>query len=602
VTSCKGFDVFLALTADQRYWPEDGARLLVGEWCDPLSEGLGELMDPPWPDAEAFDQACRSANDYYEQSLKSIAKALNGIHGSSHSDLYWRIVVGPWLLHHIHSLYDRYCYLRHAFGENRVTTVAVMRKSLYVYPADHSEQKSALQRDGFNLQMFGELIERMRLPSMVVVEEKAHALEQRNEVSQSVRRVPGIRSLWNEYGTVVWDRALAKLIYPEGKVGIYRLYWTVADVVRLLRSAKGQIRPMSFRPMTSLVSEAVRDGALREQLGAGAHGDEFLRLALELTALYLPSLYLENYKEARAKSLAGKKPFPETIISSVGYFGSEHFKLYAAEAAESGTELRGMQHGGGYGMAQCFPHEEHERAITSRYYAWGWGGGKKSKVMNLPRPKLKVRTVGVRQRKGRLLFVSSSSSLYRLRFSSLGTWKKAYDFDRTTFVSSLTTALRRETVVRLYPSSYGREDEAGMRKKYPELTFDCTQPALDAMKGSEVVVIDHCITSMIEALILNIPTILFWDRSLWPLRDEANRHVDAMEDVGMFRSSARETAEVLNGGLENVQTWWRNDAVQRVREDFVRDYGYCRADWAEVVAREFSAKRDLVSSTTYHHC
>ena len=56
-------------------------------------------------------------DDLYENVLAELATALNVIHGKRYSLRYWRILIGPWLLHFIPAVYDRYRHIRDVGGE-----------------------------------------------------------------------------------------------------------------------------------------------------------------------------------------------------------------------------------------------------------------------------------------------------------------------------------------------------------------------------------------------------------------------------------------------------------------------------------------------------
>ena len=47
----------------------------------------------------------------YEKLLPYVSKELNKLHNENHSIRYWRILIGPWLLHHINVFYDKKYYL-----------------------------------------------------------------------------------------------------------------------------------------------------------------------------------------------------------------------------------------------------------------------------------------------------------------------------------------------------------------------------------------------------------------------------------------------------------------------------------------------------------
>ena len=59
-------------------------------------------------------------------------------------------------------------------------------------------------------------------------------------------------------------------------------------------------------------------------------------------------------------------------MSAIGWYFNEEFKMFAAESAEQGVVLVGVQHGGGYGMLEYLFQEDYELSITDKYFSWGW--------------------------------------------------------------------------------------------------------------------------------------------------------------------------------------------------------------------------------------
>jgi len=91
-----------------------------GEWR------LLECLNP-WDDREQFARAAGDLDAWYEETLGALSGQLNARHGLSHGVRYWRILVGPWLLHYLHLAYDRYRTLQLALEQHpqwRPTLVA----------------------------------------------------------------------------------------------------------------------------------------------------------------------------------------------------------------------------------------------------------------------------------------------------------------------------------------------------------------------------------------------------------------------------------------------------------------------------------------------
>src|SRR5579872_921586 len=109
--------MFLATTALTEFWEPTQEILCLGPWCFSADQNLPELltyrmMDSPWKDGRLYLRASADLETRYDVLLRNLTHWLNDIHRVSFTKRYWRILIGPWLLHNVNVLYDRYTYLK----------------------------------------------------------------------------------------------------------------------------------------------------------------------------------------------------------------------------------------------------------------------------------------------------------------------------------------------------------------------------------------------------------------------------------------------------------------------------------------------------------
>ena len=113
--------MFLATTALSDFWDKNQEILFLGSWClryDHRSEWEGldyRVLPSPWDDRERLHEAARYVDEVYERVLTQMSEYLNSVHGVSFGNRYWRILIGPWLFHYVHAVYDRFVHLTDAF-------------------------------------------------------------------------------------------------------------------------------------------------------------------------------------------------------------------------------------------------------------------------------------------------------------------------------------------------------------------------------------------------------------------------------------------------------------------------------------------------------
>ena len=136
----------LVTTALVDSWGSNEEIIFLGEWCKPydpelpLENRFYSTVPFHWSD----DEKLRSDHDYladlFERVLNGLALRLNDYHGVSRSSRYWRIVLGPWLLHYLSIAWDRWENLRIACEINsHYTTIVFDLRKLRLVPRDHTE-------------------------------------------------------------------------------------------------------------------------------------------------------------------------------------------------------------------------------------------------------------------------------------------------------------------------------------------------------------------------------------------------------------------------------------------------------------------------------
>ncbi|SVD75286.1 uncharacterized protein METZ01_LOCUS428140, partial [marine metagenome] len=157
--------MFLALTADHRFWKKDEKILFLGEWCrlyrdrEIWSKLDSEKFPYHWDDRKNFLEDYHYLNKLYESFLTAISKKMNEIHGVDRSNRYWRIIIGPWLYHFIQIFYDRYLSISAVINskKNVQTWLPNLQPETYV-PQNFSSFTEYVIGDGYNHYLYGRII------------------------------------------------------------------------------------------------------------------------------------------------------------------------------------------------------------------------------------------------------------------------------------------------------------------------------------------------------------------------------------------------------------------------------------------------------------
>jgi putative transferase (TIGR04331 family) len=272
--------------------------------------------------------------------------------------------------------------------------------------------------------------------------------------------------------------------------------------------------------------------------------------------------------------------------------------LLAAECTERGSRLLGVQHGGVYGLGKAVAGEVLERAITDRWYAWGWAElASDPKVRNLPNPGLSAlagTTPNVRA--DQILYVSTDFpiSMNRLHNSPIENQYEEYFTWRLKFIGALSEPVRERLFVRLYPIDFGWTQSQRLKAAIPDVGLDdFTQGFEGRLSQARLAVFDHPGTTFLQGMVSGIPCVLFWKPSHWEMRDSARLYLDRLRDAGiLFDDPVGAAGQVLRVWKE-PDRWWGSAQVRNAREAFVERFALARPDWLKVWVRELTAEAVL---------
>ena len=99
-------------------------NFLLGAWCKKYKDVIeknkynGFVQQHHWADRNKRDKDIIYIENLYEKLIIYLKDALNNFHGEKKDDLYWRIIIGPWLQNYITCLFDRWETISKFFSEN----------------------------------------------------------------------------------------------------------------------------------------------------------------------------------------------------------------------------------------------------------------------------------------------------------------------------------------------------------------------------------------------------------------------------------------------------------------------------------------------------
>lgn len=585
-----GKRAFLATTSIEEFWDTSGTLLILGEWCrrysrkDYLTSLDTIALDPPYADADV-PGIFEYLDTVYEKALPLLSGKLNALHGVRHPERYWRTLVGTWLLHLIHALYDRYAHIAAALAVYPELTTLCLDEESFQTPGETIEFMELLKSDLYNLQMFSRLLERLKGPF------PKRKVATSDYIQASVHKVMPNRAV------SLTKRFLARTLSApggrSGKIYYHNAYFPRSTEAKLMM-ATGFAMARFYFPSIDFGGTA-RDEVSRAELSSVAFGaNEFERLLFGFIGDAIPVVFLERYRETDAAVHDLYREKPVALMSATSWHYNDVFKIWAASQAEKGAMLVGLQHGGNYGIIRYFLQERQELSVVDRFYSWGWTRNSTgAEVKPMSSTKLLGRPKGGGRGTGRHILYDLAVWMRCLVQFPLTTeyWRRYFE-DIGIFAGSLSGEVMSDLKLRPHREDMGWEVRERLRDIFPPSvpveTWDV--PFEKSLGECRLFVCGHATysTTFIEALHMNKPTILYYDPSFAAntLHPDAAGYFEDLRLAGILFESPVEAAKQVNGVHGHAVEWWNEGPRQRTVERFMDRFGRASENGMDEWARE----------------
>jgi putative transferase (TIGR04331 family) len=559
---------FLITTALEETWDDDQPVLFLGEWCrlysrkDRWSEMNAALLPFHWDDRDKLFSDYQYLDSLYERILGDMVIKLNQIHNVEYNTRYWRILVGPWLAYFIQMLFDRWLSIQSAINLFEITgTIVLTGNEEQLIPNDMMHFAKLMLGDEWNHYVYAEILYKLGNVRIIVKNSgQGYNSPKHGKDKVSIRhRALRIYSGISNYFAKDSDAFLSSTYLKKTNE-------------MLLHLRLGQLPQFwqGIKPVQVTLDRQHRNWEMPRQ-----GNSDFEFFLLSMLPKQIPKVYLEGYQLLNQQ--IQKLPWPKSpkliYTSNVLWYDSVSM-AYTAKKVEQGTQLVYGQHGGVYGVAKFFFSEEHEVKISDRYLTWGWCSESNTAVVPIGIVSVKKKILRDFNYNKNLLLITLNSPRYTFRLSSeSGLNFPRYFENYFSFSSLLHDCIRKNMLVRLHSIDYGWEQPLRWRARFPKVKLDLgLRMIYDLMKESRIVVHTYNSTGIMETLALGIPSVLFIDLKVTPLRETAVPYYAELKRVGIFHDTPESAAAHVNAIWDNVDAWWTSYEVQEVVANFSKQY------------------------------
>jgi len=567
----------LVTTAIDDYSELGDSILLLGEWCKSNSvsskyqKKIDKTLEYHWVDRKKFAKDQNTIIKLYENLLPKYSKSLNLIHKVNYSENFWRILIGPWLLFFISTLFDRWCSMLQATNQDLdfIALSIVNKEKMTSINMEDFYNKSL--EDEWNNYIFSRIVKKY-----TSIEFREFFLIKEASKNDFPRVKPKIKDFFKKTLQKLTSPSLGNdVVFVDSYMPIL-FQWKLEKLLRQKKSFfqfNFNLRP-KFRELD------------RDKLKINySPKNDFEEFIISMIPCQIPQSYFEHFDSFLNNAKDKKYPqSPKIIFTSNAHFFNDQFKFWASMNKELGSKLVIGQHGGGIGSMKVVLSEYMEKSSADKYITWGWDDANFHNIVQLPAQKLLQRKKY--SPKNSLLHVMDDNPRYSRLISSTPISSLHLDYleDQYLISNQINHNLIKSYFVRRCPNNYKWDTKEAWNKN---VLFDKNKHFLKSINEHKLILISSNSTTLLQVLSANIPTVIFLNPKYNEFREESKNDFEVLKKVGIFFDSSELAAKHINSIWTNVLGWWENAELQKARNHFCFKYARTNSnallDWKSFI-------------------
>ena len=513
-----------------------------------------------WSNKDKLENDSEYLTHLYERYLIYLSDILNKFHSLEKDTKYWRIIIGPWLRFFIDIAFDRY------------ETLKLKGLNLSHKNKHHTKNYIYLRDNDFDSFFKNSYTDKWN--------------------DNLLNLIQGLDPFENPYKQKIKKRKIISF-----KSFIKNLYIILINPINR-KFNKNILIIDPYINFKSLINFAARTSLIpyltkSRNLKGASKWDEFVgsiseckfnsnfeKILNKLILIYIPNIYTNYFIQFRNDVLNDIKILPKIILTSNGYQYNEEFKLIASEIYSNNGKILISQHGGNMGLAKYNQAETHQIKIANQFYSYGWKIDGSKNITSMPSMKLSSQSHLKASKKGKIINVMGSFPRYFYTFFSMPLGPEYLDYLnlQKTLANNLDKHVASKLIHKLEEDVYGWNAKKFMNDKGLRLCKSNTS-LRNQLKKCSMCISSYNSTVALETLSANYPTILYWPKKIFEIREDALFYMKILAKVGIYHTSAKSAGNHINKIANNIEDWWERKSVQEARELFVSKYALSDKNW-----------------------
>lgn len=564
----------LVTTSLEETWKKNKEILFLGEWCKQLSRKpywsklSFKTVKYHWNNRNKLEEDYLYSKKLYQRLILELGENLNDYYKISHSNRYWKIIIGPWLLSFIQIILERYENLKQLkyYNEKFETIIIKINKNV-VLPKNYESYSRLIMTDTWNHFIFSEIIKNSEINRRILIEEKEFEDKENFKEYLRDKHYSNQKAIYSSFLN------LFKSKIRNEKFLISESYLGLVDELKLNMKLRCLPKFLNFElPENESINWSKRKNFLLKNF---KDHNEFEKILKNLIKIQLPESYFENLQRIRDYINKINWPAKPKIIFTSHFLQKTTQSFYTAEKIEKNqTKLIMGQHGGVYGQYSISTIQDYEIDVCDKFLSWGWKDKRNKKIIpfgvikNIPK-------INYDKKKDKVLLILRSQSRYTHRINSITGSFQLYKYflNCYDFCKKLNKEIQHKNlVIRLHARRFWDEG-LFIKNKFPHIEINEGYNSIyKLIANSKLVIHSYIGTGYLETLYMNFPSIIFFDLENCSLTKETLKDLEVLSEVNIFHSNYESASKFINENYENIDEWWKSDKTQIAVKFFCKKY------------------------------
>ena len=545
-------------TYNKKTWKQGGNNIILGKWCLPFEKE--KIINTKKIPTHHWENKTKKTNDYYylkklyKKILKALCLHLNKNHNSNYSYRSWALMLSPWLIGHLTSMFDKYETLKKNIVKSKKYKTQVLKYDKHdLCPVDYLDYiYNKGNKDDWHHIFFAELIKYF-YKNKILISNVAHKRKETFDNSFNLKESIKIK--------LSSDNNLRK-----NNFFLDTTLLKIQTCFQLCYKTKNKPYFTSkFNAEQNKIKNKINFN-LRKKLNENFKfktNNKFENFIKDCLFDYIPSSHLENFndyeKSAEKFKFNGKK-----IISRGAHISLDFYKHWCAKQIESGKKHIIAFHGADFPEKNI--NFDYEYQIADNLIIHSKKFRKKHirlPVLNLSPAKRMINPKEI------LVVTYPESAKFGTRAGLSSTYGESVLVSFNFLIKALSKLNSDIVKILKFRTLIGSTWDFNKRITYffGNKQIDNNNNYLSALKDKKLVILNYLGTPFYESIISNIPTICLQEKNAWVYEKKFKNILIKMERNNIIFYDIKKFTKHINTNFQTIDNWWNSkEVVSTIRE------------------------------------